>query len=41
MKAMAERRAKLKLTRNDVVIGCPLCLIEFPAPAANNTADAR
>jgi len=29
---MAARRAKLKLTRNDVVIGCPLCLIPPPPP---------
>ena len=24
---MAKRREKLKLTQNDVVIGCPLCLV--------------
>jgi mono/diheme cytochrome c family protein len=35
---MAERRAKLKLTRNDVVIGCPLCTVTTPAPAANTQA---
>src|SRR6266545_63029 len=35
---MNQRRAKLKLTRNDVVIGCPLCMVE-PAPRpASNTA---
>lgn len=28
---MARRREKLKLTKNDVVIGCPLCLVA-PAP---------
>ena len=28
---MAERREKLKLTRNDVVIGCPLCNIDAAA----------
>jgi hypothetical protein len=31
---MAARREKLKLTRNSVVIGCPLCNIIPPAPAA-------
>jgi len=30
---MAERRAKLKLTRNDHVIGCPLCNVP-PSPQA-------
>ena len=29
---MARRREKLHLTRNDVVIGCPLCGV-VPAPA--------
>jgi hypothetical protein len=29
---MAKRREKLHLTKNDVVIGCPLCLVT-PAPA--------
>ena len=29
---MAKRRATLHLTKNDVVIGCPLCLVE-PSPA--------
>ncbi len=29
---MAKRREKLKLTRNDMVIGCPLCSIVPPAP---------
>jgi hypothetical protein len=28
---MANRRAKLGLTKNDVVIGCPLCLVIPPA----------
>ncbi|MDO8679548.1 MAG: hypothetical protein Q7R30_13415 [Acidobacteriota bacterium] len=32
-KEMADRREKLKLTRNKVVIGCPLCNI-IPAPPA-------
>ena len=32
-KEMAARREKLRLTRNDVVIGCPLCMVT-PAPAA-------
>src|SRR5947208_293718 len=31
---MAKRRQKLHLTKNDVVIGCPLCLVTpVPAPA--------
>jgi hypothetical protein len=29
---MANRRERLHLTKNDVVIGCPLCLVR-PAPA--------
>jgi hypothetical protein len=28
---MAKRRETLQLTKNDVVIGCPLCLV-LPAP---------
>jgi len=28
---MAQRREKLHLTRNDVVIGCPLCMVPPPA----------
>jgi hypothetical protein len=37
---MAKRREKLKLTANDVVIGCPLCLVKpRPAPAANTGGD--
>ena len=28
---MAERRARLQLTKNDYVIGCPLCQVEFPS----------
>jgi mono/diheme cytochrome c family protein len=36
---MAERRTKLKLTRNDYVIGCPLCNVApTPAPAANTAS---
>jgi hypothetical protein len=36
---MAQRRAKLKLTKNDVLIGCPLCLVLPAAPrASTNTA---
>lgn len=39
---MAARREKLKLTRNDVVIGCPLCTTELPAaPTANSGGDGR
>ena len=34
---MAERRERLKLTRNDYQIGCPLCQVEFPSQQA--TAD--
>ena len=34
---MAKRRDTLKLTKNDVVIGCPLCLV-LPAPAPAKTA---
>jgi len=30
---MQKRRAQLKLTRNSVVIGCPLCSLAFSAPA--------
>ncbi len=38
---MAGRRARLQLTRNDHVIGCPLCQVEFPsqAAAANDQQD--
>jgi hypothetical protein len=36
---MAQRREKLKLTKNDVVIGCPLCLVQ-PAPKAASTNTA-
>ena len=31
---MAERVEKLKLTKNDYVIGCPLCLATVPTPPA-------
>ena len=34
---MARRREKLKLTKNDVQIGCPLCLVIPKSPAATNT----
>jgi hypothetical protein len=34
---MAKRRDKLHLTRNDVVIGCPLCLVDLTPPPARNT----
>jgi hypothetical protein len=34
---MAERRRKLNLTKNDVVIGCPLCLVTPQTPAQRNT----
>jgi hypothetical protein len=29
---MAKRRKNLNLTKNDAVIGCPLCPLELPAP---------
>ena len=35
---MARRREKLKLTRNDVQIGCPLCLVIPKTPAATSTS---
>jgi mono/diheme cytochrome c family protein len=37
---MAKRREKLRLTRNDVVIGCPLCnsTARPPAPAPNTAS---
>ena len=28
---MAERRERLQLTKNDYLIGCPLCQVEFPS----------
>jgi hypothetical protein len=28
---IAERRERLGLTPNDHLIGCPLCLVEFPS----------
>ncbi len=31
---MAKRREKLKLTQNDFVIGCPLCVGPTPPPSA-------
>jgi hypothetical protein len=34
---MARRREKLHLTKNDVVIGCPLCLV-IPPPAKSTAA---
>jgi len=38
---MAARREKLKLTRNSVVIGCPLCNVIPPAAPATPTAPRR
>jgi len=38
---MAKRREKLHLTKNDVVIGCPLCLIAPPPPAKTSTAQQQ
>jgi mono/diheme cytochrome c family protein len=34
---MAERRRRLNLTKNDVVIGCPLCLVTPQTPPQRNT----
>jgi len=34
---MAERRARLHLTKNDVVIGCPLCLVNMTPPPTRST----
>jgi hypothetical protein len=31
---MAARRARLQLSRNSIVIGCPLCSVMPPSPAA-------
>ena len=36
---MAERRERLKLTKNDYQIGCPLCQVEFPSQQANADND--
>jgi hypothetical protein len=36
---MARRRETLHLTKNDVVIGCPLCLVP-PAPAPAKSTGA-
>ena len=38
---MAERRTRLKLTKNDYLIGCPLCQVEFPSQTtpANDQQD--
>ena len=33
---MAERRERLKLTKNDYLIGCPLCQVEFPSQVTAN-----
>jgi hypothetical protein len=35
---MSERREKLHLTKNDVVIGCPLCLVNLTPPAARSSS---
>jgi len=44
VREMAKRREKLKLTKNDVMIGCPLCLVTGlvpPAPATSNTGGVQ
>ncbi len=33
---MADRRARLKPTKNDYLIGCPLCQVEFPSQVTSN-----
>ena len=38
---MAKRREKLQLTKNDVIIGCPLCAIAPPPPAKTSTAQQQ
>ena len=38
---MAERVEKLDLTKNDYVIGCPLCLASVPTPPAKVTDGAQ
>jgi hypothetical protein len=37
---MAERVEKFNLTKNDYVIGCPLCLAFVPTPPAKVTDDS-
>ena len=32
---MADRRERLQLTKNDYLIGCPLCQVDFPSQQAN------
>ena len=34
IREMAQRKAKLKATRNDNIIGCPLCSLDLPVPPA-------
>jgi hypothetical protein len=38
---MAKRRERLKLTRNDMVIGCPLCSVLPPAPTPRNSQNQQ
>jgi hypothetical protein len=38
---MAARREKLRLTRNDVVIGCPLCMVTPPQAEAVSSVAGR
>jgi hypothetical protein len=35
---MAKRRERLHLTKNDNVIGCPLCLVTPPQPQKSTGA---
>jgi hypothetical protein len=38
---MAERVEKLNLTKNDYVIGCPLCLAAVPTPPVKATGETQ
>ena len=37
---MAERVVKFNLTKNDYLIGCPLCLATVPTPPAKAAGDS-
>jgi hypothetical protein len=40
VEAMAERVEKFNLTKNDYIIGCPLCLAIVPTPQAKVDGDS-
>ena len=40
VEAMAARVEKFNLTKNDYVIGCPLCLAIVPTPPAKVAGDS-